>query len=242
MHDFIKSHLGYVSAVVTIAAFVIDKAFSSLYSAIAALSVYSLGVTVLMISIYRLFSKSMSARSKHGFCRMATTCIFRTNDGVHAEFEFRRFIQCKTAFMSCIRHDFKWNGSGEPEIRSDGNVLKPTMNADSGEFDHVIVPIGKNLYYNECAVVSDTFESSYSNINPMFCLKIDEPVGSIDFKIMLGHKSEAPEAVLYKKKFGSKVDMPYVRIDSACFNKTFKMYEISFTPEVGYIYKLEWQK
>lgn len=242
MKDFLKSHLESISAVLTIAVFIVDKIFSSEQSAVAALCVYSVCVTVFMVSLYRLFSKSMKERCKNGFSRMATTCVFRTEDGVNAEFELRRFIQCKKAFMSSIKHDFKWEGDGSPDISSNGVRLNACVNADSNDFDYVVVPIGKNLYYNECAVVPISFKSSYADVKTEYFFKAVEYVGTIDFKIMLGHKHEAPEAVLYRKKFGSVLDNPYKQIGKVNFNKTFRMYEISFTPEVGYIYKIEWEK
>lgn len=242
MIGFFKAHIGFLSAIVTIAAFVIDKVFDSKTSAIIALLVYSVGVSALMASIYRLFSKSMSARSKDGFCRMATTCIFRTEDGKNARFECRRFIQSKSAFLTSIKHDFKWRGTGSYIIESGGSKLTPTCSADSGEFDHVIVPIGKNLYYNECDVVEVSFLSDYANIKPVFTQKIEQPIGTLEFKVMLGHKDDAGEISLYRKPIKSSVDKEYDVVSKLSFNKTFRMYEYSFTPEVGYIYKLEWQK
>lgn len=244
MKDFFKNNIGYVSAVVTIVAFIIGIFFKSEAAAIAALSMYAAGLTWLVISIYRLFSKSMSMRSKEGFCRMATTCVFRTEDGVKAEFELRRFIQCKTAFMSSIKHFFKWEGSGYPQVVSNGTVLEPTRNPDSGEFDHVVIPIGKNLCYNECEVVPVSFKSSYADVKPVYFFKVTEQIGTIEIKVMLGHKEgeDIPDAILYRKRFAACTDVPYEEWHRESFNRKFRMYETSFTPEVGYIYKFEWTK
>lgn len=245
MKDFFKNYIGYVSAVITTVAFIIGIFSKSEAAAFAALLMYAVGLTWLVIAVYRLFSKSMSVRSKNGFCRMATTCVFRTDDGVKAEFELRRFIQCKTAFMSSIKHFFKWEGASYPDVTSNGLALEPSRNPDTGEFDHVVVPIGRNLCYNECAVVSVSFRSSYADVKPVYFFKVTEQVGSIEMKVMLGHKRDdenVPDAVLYSKRFGASMDLQYSEWKKVSFNRKFKMYEISFTPEVGYIYKFEWTK
>lgn len=245
MKDFFKNYHGYVSTVITTAAFVIGIFFKSEAAAFAALLIYAVGITWLVIAVYRLFSKSMSMRSKNGFYRMATTCVFRTDDGVNAEFELRRFIQCKTAFMSSVKHFFKWEGDSYPVVTSNGNVLEPSRNPDTGEFDHVVIPIGRNLCYNECAVVSVSFRSSYADVKPVYFFKVTEQVGAIDMKVLLGHRRDdeaVPDAVLYRKRFGASTDLPYDEWRKVSFNRKFKMFEISFSPEVGYIYKFEWTK
>ena len=99
MKEFFKNYIGYVSAILTVVAFIIELLFQSKRAAIAALLVYSIGLTWLVVAVYRLFSKSMRMRSKDGFCRMAATSIFRTDDG---KFLSRTLIQTNT-IMSLFR-------------------------------------------------------------------------------------------------------------------------------------------
>lgn len=242
MKDFFKNNIGYVSAVITTVAFIIGIFFNSEAAAIAALSMYAAGLTWLVISIYRLFSKSMSMRSRDGFCRMAATSIFRTDNGVDGVFEFRRYIQSKTPFLSSVKHDFKWKGAGTPVISSCGTTLLPVANPDPNEYDHVIIPLGKTLCYNECAVVSVQFKGTYADCMPVMRHKVDEPVGPIEFKVMLGHKKKAPDAVLFRKKTGTKVDCEYEVVTNIPFNAAFKMYDYTVEPELGYVYKMVWEK
>ena len=242
MKDFFKNYLGYVSTIITIVAFLIELFTSSKVATIAALSVYCVGISWLVVAVYRLFSKSMAMRSKDGFCRMAATSIFRTDDGKTGVFEFRRYIQSKSPFLSSVKHEFKWKGEGFPSITSGKQSLDPVKNPDPHEYDHVIVPIGKNLYYNECAVVSVTFEGNYCDCCPILRHKIDEPVGPIELKVMLGHKQDAADAILYRKKIEAKVEGEYEVYRKVPFNKVFKTFNYSFDPEVGYVYKFEWEK
>lgn len=242
MKDFFKNYLGYISSLVSIVAFIIELVFESETATIAALSIYAAGLTWLVISVYRLFSKTMEMRSKDGFCRMAATSIFRTDDGKTGVFEFRRYIQSKSPFLSSVKHEYKWKGNGMPKITSAGSLLDPVCNKDPNEYDHVIVPLGKNLYYNECSVVTVMFEGDYCDCCPVLRHKIEEPVGPIEFKVMLGHKKKAPDAILYRKKIGTKVDNEYEAIKHVQFNTAFRTYDYMLNPEVGYVYKLEWAK
>ena len=242
MKEFFKNYIGYVSAILTVVAFIIELLFQSKRAAIAALLVYSIGLTWLVVAVYRLFSKSMRMRSKDGFCRMAATSIFRTDDGKFGVFEFRRYIQSKSPFLSSVKHDFKWKGTGVPEISSGGRSLNPIKNPDPNEYDHVVVPLGKILYYNECSVVAVQFKGTYKDCSPVLRHKVEEPVGPIEFKVMLGHKKKANEAKLYRKKIGANVDNEYDLIKRIPFNEKFKMYDYTIEPDVGFVYKLEWDR
>lgn len=241
MKEFFKNYHGYVSTFLTVVAFVIELLSKSKAATIVALLVYAVGITWLVVAVYRLFSKSMKMRSRDGFCRMAATSIFRTDDGKTGVFEFRRYIQSKSPFLSSVKHDYKWKGNGEPEISSAGRKLEPVKNPDPNEYDHVIVPLGRNLFYNECAVVSVKFEGAYADCCPLFRHKVEELVGPIEFKVMLGHLQNAADAILYRKKIGAKVDNDYEEIRHVPFNPAFRMYDYTFEPEAGYVYKLEWK-
>ena len=240
MKDSVKNNVGFAAAVVTIVAFVVELIFSSETSAFIALAIYAAGLTWFVIAVYRLFSKSMEMRSKDGFCRMAATSIFIADENGNAEFQFFRYIQCKVPLLSSIKHEFKWKGNGYPEITSNGTRLNPSKNGDDDEYDHVLVPIGKTLYYNECAVVPIFFKSVRSDVQPVMRHKVEEPIGPIQFKVMLGYKDSAPDAVLYRKKIGTKIEREYEIVKHVPFNKTFKMFECVLDPEVGYVYKFEW--
>ena len=71
---------------------------------------------------------------------------------------------------------------------------------------------------------------------------MEEPVGPIEFKVMLGHKKKANEAKLYRKKIGANVDNEYDLIKRIPFNEKFKMYDYTIEPDVGFVYKLEWDR
>lgn len=242
MKSFFENHVQYISAIITIVAFVVDKVFTSKWAAIAALLVYSVAVTVLMVSIYRTFEKSMKSRTSKGYQKLAATSIFRSDDKVNACFEMRRYIQCKSTVLKTVTHDFKWKGSGSPVIKYYGKVLDPIFNREKEEYDSVEIPLNRELVYNESAIVPIKFESSYSDAEKVITHKVEEPIDSIDFKIMLGFKNNDGVATLYKKKIGAKVECDFERVATINFNRNFRMYEYTLYPEIGYLYKIVWEE
>lgn len=240
--DFVKRHVELSAAIVTIVAFVIDKVFNSLWGAVAALAVYSVAVTLLVYFVYRLFAHSMKCRFKDGYSRLSTIGVFKSEDGQNGSFEFVSCIQCKTAILSKVNHKFKWKGQNTPQIESLGKTYQAKTSTNKEEYDVVEIPIGKDLCYNECAVTTVAFKGSYSECCSVLIYKAEEPIGRVEFRVMLGFKSKSPDAILYRKKIASSVDCEFDEVKKVPFNSHFRMHEISFVPEVGYLYKLEWQK
>lgn len=183
-----------------------------------------------------------------GEYKKLTYCgCFTSDDGCKGKFEVTRVIQSKRPELVEYRERFKWHGNGYPTISGNhkhdvDNIIKSN---DPGIFDEVRIVFDKPLSFNESTLLRTSYEGTYNDCAPVFCIPVKEPIQLIQFRISLGFKTKGniPPAKLEKRRIGQNVSSQFVLVSEISFDKQHRTYEYELlNPDVGYEYQLSWEK
>lgn len=172
---------------------------------------------------------------------------FETSDGIHGVYEVFKVIQSKRFILQQIDHNFKWSGTKIPEISSELQTIKQFQQSDLNNYDKATLLLNKPLGYNETATIhfkalTDDFDGKSL---PYLDYKVSEKMDVIHFRITLKNKDDhfSKSARLLKKPVKSEVPTDYIQYGSVPFDCQSKSYQYYLTdPEIGYYYRLEWEK
>lgn len=178
--------------------------------------------------------------------KVSVFTTFETIDNTHGVFETYRVIQSKRMILSCIDQNFKWSGSKMPEISSDLQTIKQVKTI-ADNYDKAVLEFKRPLLFNETATVhfkakTDDFDGSAL---PYLDYKVDTEINIIHYRVILRHKDNSynKPAILSKKAINSDHPTNYERFGSVPFDPISKSYQYNLiTPEIGYFYRLEWEK
>lgn len=244
-----KSTFGVICQVASIVSLVvafIDKN----WAVYVALSFVCLSLVSFIVAVALLFFKRSSTKYPEGFKRVASFCFYRTEDGENITCTAKRIIQCKSLCLSEIEHKFKWTGRNMPDFSAGKHkVISKTTTTGSGDYDFDVTKIRLTcpLLYDETetinveAVVNDADHVS----KPFLCNIVKYPVGHLVFSVLLGYKPDgfSKPAVLYKKKIGCDTDPAFELVEEIPFDAKHKRYYVEKDdPDVGYLYKIEWER
>lgn len=211
---------------------------------LVAVIVYSIAITAFFIAVYIHLLRSLSFRYKDKYKRIAVLNTFTCDDDKNAVFETRKFIQSKAPFLNEVTYERKWQGRGCPNFKVNGTPIPYSTNGNPDEFDKVCIKLDKTLAYNETSFYTTSHECQYSEYEPRFGCKVDEPTDFILFRILLGSKGcKQKPATLYKRSLkagGVSTDQIVQKID---FDSKHKLYfHVIEHPDIGYNYFIVWEK
>lgn len=205
-------------------------------------------LVALLLSIWYAIHKIIHKEFDKDYIKLSFFTKYEYIDQTHIIYDGYRLIQSKRAYLSNIKWAFKWTGTKQPAISStlqncDGKIIENTSN----DYDHVILKFKKALSYNESAVVH--FHAKMDDVDntaqPHLDVKVEEPISVIDFRVILAYKDSnfSEKARFMRKPINSGVPTDYHVLETVTFNSYSKSYEYVLTnPEVGYFYRLEWEK
>lgn len=221
-------------------------AFNDQTNAIIALSFLCFALTALVISIIYALHSFIKKENGNNHLKVSVFTKFETLDQTHSIFETYRVIQSKRLVLSEIEQKFKWSGSKLPIISSKFQTVKDVI-TEKQDYDKAILIFKKPLLYNETGVVHFKAETDdYDGIaKPHLDYRVESPINIIHYRVILKHKGSdfnAP-AVILRKPLSSKHPVDYEKIGTVAYDERAKSYEYYLTdPEVGYFYRLQWEK
>lgn len=206
--------------------------------------VYSVAITAFFIALAILVYRALSVKFKKPYRKIATFQTFTCNDRLNVTFETMRLIQSKTPFLDEVECESKWLGDGLPTFKINDVPRPYHKNPDPDKYDIETVKLDKIVAYNETMCYKTTFESSFSDHCSRFGCKVEDPTDMVQFRIMLGYKSENVEpAKLFKRSIKPGSVARDTFIEDVDFDHAHKMYfKILEKPEIGYNYFITWDK
>lgn len=248
---FLKTYTGaiwsFIASVCSIASLVL-LFINNKTACIIALAIFSVGLLILLYGIIRGINKMIIDNNADSYKRIASFCVFQSNDGVKSTFELFRMIQCKRLFLMDIPYNFKWTGSKQPILSSRSQeITNVKYNPDKDQWDEATIKFPQPLKYNECTVVNVRTDNDDPEkiAKPYLSSKLEAPIDVLGFRVLLSYKPDDfnTPAQLKRKKIEAAIDGEYEMLGSVSFDKVHKLYyHCLINPEPGYIYKIEWEK
>ncbi|WP_370425287.1 hypothetical protein [Tenacibaculum dicentrarchi] len=154
-------------------------------------------------------------------------------------------MQCKRPILSDYDYNFKWSGTHLPVITS--NLQEVTNVVDDNNpshYDKAVLKFKRPLTFNESCVIhfksqlDDTDKQSDTHVSN----RILRPVDVIHYRIILKYKDSNTNAILERKK-NDAVSQNFEKIREIAFDLDSKSYEHHLlNPELGYIYRIRWDR
>lgn len=185
------------------------------------------------------------------YIRLSVFSSYETSNGTNGVYERYRMIQVKRLALSSIYFQFKWTGRKTPIIKSDLQIVEgDPINGgnDYNQYDKIkFVFKGRPLLFNETAMVH--FRAEVDDIDhsaiPMDCYKVETFTPLIHFRATLRHKPNDyyVPAKLQKCRIGDNVLTDFQDIRTIPFDVSTKSYQYDLiNPEVGYYYRILWER
>lgn len=179
--------------------------------------------------------------------RISIFATFETIDSTHSTYETYRVIQSKRLILTHFDHEFKWSGTKEPLISSSIQKVGKIEKGQQGEYDSVRLILKTPLLYNENTTLH--FKAELDDVDnkakPYLDFKVDMPINLISYRVILKNKPNdfCKPAFLSRKLINTDVPAEYEKLGSVQFDNATKSYQYTLIePEVGYYYRLEWEK
>ena len=213
---------------------------------IIALCAFIAFLLIILIRIFWLTNQFLKNKSENGYDKLATLVRYRSEDGRFITNEIQKYIQCKTVIMDKHIHEFYWSGSTHPIVESDTMSFDCIKESDDG-YKKAFLKFKDPLVYNGVFVVHIRMkmDDSDQKSKPYISMRVKEKTQLVTFKVELFYKhgNHIPNARISKKKLGTLAPMDDEYINNIPFNtKTFSYEYNIYNPEVGYSYKIEWEK
>jgi hypothetical protein len=220
---------------------------SDTYSTIIALCTICLMLTVftayLIYSLFKIFEFSgeeINVRS--------TFVKYETSDGKKIRYESFKLIQAKRPILTQHEWGFKWSGSKLPSISSDFQEVTNVLNENDGsKYDKAILKFNKPLYFNQTTLIHFKAELDDTDLksNTYVESKVIYEVDVIHYRVILKKKPNDYNlnAKVERKKINSEIHLEYQEVDQIAFDAQTKSYEhMIIRPEIGYYYRLSWER
>jgi hypothetical protein len=236
--------LGAVAAFTSLIFIFIESKYAIIISLIAV----CLSLFIITFAILRVINKYIITVNPNSFDKKSSFVKYRSDDGVNIIFEVYRHLQCKRLIATEFEYNFKWSGTQKPIIKSNlQDVINIVTNNEKSVYDKAILKFKNPLLFNQTTIVH--FLAELNDIDnmakPHVDMRVDAPVDIVHFRIELRHKKNNfnKPAVLKRKLLNSDVPSNYEDIKSIPFDSLSKSYEHHLLrPEIGYCYKIEWEK
>lgn len=178
----------------------------------------------------------------------STFVKYETTDGNTIVYETYKLIQVKKPVLTEMEYNFKWTGTHLPKVTSDlQEVINIVDEQDSSKYDRALLKFKKPIYYNQNCVLH--FKAELDDIDklsaPYVETRVTSEVDIIHYRIILKNKSArfGQNAVLERRKINADVSASFEKIREIAFDKDIKSYEYHLlNPEIGYYYRIRWDK
>ncbi len=181
------------------------------------------------------------------FLKLSFFTTFKQIDDTHSEYDGYRLIQSKRPILKEVPWGFKWTGSKLPKISSTLQDCNGQINPSTNDYDNVVLKFRKPLNYNETAVLH--FHAEMDDIDgtaqPHLDVKIESPLSIVHYRVVLCNKEQGTrsKAKFMRMPIHCSTPSSYKTLDTISFDPITHSYEYVLTdPEVGYYYRLEWEK
>ena len=226
---------------------VIVLIFSNYVNSIIALSCLICFLILLLVLVLETVRRFIKNSHVEPYEKVSVFMKFETSDSTHSIFEMYRVIQAKRIVLTEVEQYFKWSGTKLPKVTSKAQAVKNVINYDTNTYDKAILVLKNPLLFNETGVLHFHAELDDYDGKAIPCLehKVDMPVNIIHFRIILRHKNDDFDvpAKLMRRKIDSCNIAVFETLESISFDKRSKSYEYHLiSPEVGYFYRIEWEK
>lgn len=252
--------LSIIAAITTLIVAILSYVFSSLWIAIVLVVIfiaYLLGnIILLYINLKKnreeqdvLIESLCKKESDKPFKPIAFFSTYETNNGTKGVYEYHKVVQSKRVNNEYYDWYFKWSGKLQPNISSDQQIVSHDIQKGICESDYDCVRINFKhpLDYDEVAVLHLRCEVDDVDrtAKPILEQKVIQPIQFISFRVILKNKSKsyAKLAQIRRCRIDTKLHVDYETISSIPFDKESKSYSyVLREPEIGYFYRLEWEK
>jgi len=238
--------LAIVASVASIISLVI-LIFNDSYKALIALIFLISVILILFVLVCIILKNYLKQAFPSGYAKISTINRYETKDAKKITYEVYKHIQCKKAFLTEYDHGFDWTGSKLPKISSNLEIGTPDISKNINDYDKIHLQFEKPLLYNEIGIVHLRMDLDDSNqkSSPHIEIRVSEPTSMIQFQVILKYKPNKynKDAVLMRKKIDQKKPEDYKDIDIVSFDRSTKSYDHTLLdPDVGYYYKLLWER
>lgn len=237
--------------------------FASLCSILSVFLILFLDKTVIIITLtflfisisgitlygFRVLNKYLKLNYHEDFFPYSIIVKYSTEDSFFIKYDIYRHVVCKRLFKSEILHPFKWSGSKAP-TKCSSNLQKfikilPSTSTDRPEYDYALLKFNKTMLFNHTAVVhfraelDDTDHQSKTHLGS----KVTDCIDLISYRVELKYKKTQSPAHLYRRPINTCLPPEWELLTSYPFDLITKSYECHIiSPEIGYFYKLEWER
>lgn len=216
---------------------------------IIALSFFCFSLLVVLVSILYAVNSYLKQGKEKDYKRIASYIKYDALDKTHIDYDVFRVVQAKCVLLTKIIHGYKWSGSVAPEIDSRYQKIaniRITGETDDDKMNTVDLCLKEPLLYNETTVVhfNARMDDSDHTAEPFVSYKATE-CESVFFRVILRYKNNhfAEPATVYKRKINASTINVDKVIATVPFDKVSRSYEYNLpNPEVGYFYKIVWEK
>jgi len=217
------------------------------YAVIIALSVFCILLLVFFYKFLRFLHDLFNFEGDEDRAN-STFVKYETADSSNIIFETYKLIQSKRPVLIEKDWNFKWSGTVPPKISSETHEVIDVMDLKNPDhYDKAILKFKKPLRYNETAIahikceLNDSDHKSKTHVE----MRINYEVDIIHFRIILKYKKTGQnhKAVLERKKTDSQVNSDYEKLETIAFDDQTKSFEYNLMyPEVGYFYRIRWDR
>lgn len=196
--------------------------------------------------IYTLY-KIVSMRHE-GFESKSTFVKYEASSKTEINYEVYKLIQSKEPIVIEHEYPFKWSGTHLPKISSNlQEVVNVLDEKNINKYDKAILKFKKPIYFNDDCIIHFKAEINDSDDRglPYVQNRIKQDVDIIHYRVILKYKniSFKKNAILERQLLDTKVPEKFEKLVDVSFDVKTKSYEYHLlNPEVGYLYRLSWEK
>lgn len=216
-------------------------------SGLIALCAFCLFLVCLLALVVIIVFRLVSQENPEEYKKIAAFTSYEAVDDAHGIFEVFKVIQSKRLILQQVEHNFKWTGTQRPIISSELQEINRLIWSDNKDYDKVLLRLKRPLGFNEsCTIHFKALTDDFDRMaQPHLDFKVNSAMNVIHFRVTLKNKNGdfCKPAKILKKPIESNVPLGYKQYGSIPFDKQSKSYQYCLTdPEIGYFYRLEWEK
>lgn len=214
----------------------------------------NIALSLVCLFLFLTFLKTLSILNSFlrqdfpsGYITDSSFVRYITRDGNIIEYEIYKYIQCKKLILDEHKYGYCWSGTQAPEIRSDLQKLDRITKSTDGTYDSAYLKFSSPLKYNDCETihVHMKLDDSDKRSIPYLESRITSPMKLLRWRVELHHKNNDYKgaARFLKKKIAHNFNHPYEVIKTIPFDLQAKAFDVCIPrPDIGYYYRLEWDK
>lgn len=211
-------------------------------------SLFVLLCVFIAVRVHYCTKKFLSLQYPKGYVPLSTSCKWTTADGDQIVYEVFRHIQIKKPYMRCLDHRFNWTGTKLPRIESALQSVSEIRQIEGEMTRGVTLKFPTTRIYNDVEIINFKMhlDDSDHKASPFLLQRVESPIRLITFQVELLHapaKYMNSVAIVTKRSLSHGNAAVETQIDTVNFDvRTKSFYCQLLEPELGYDYKLSWQR